>query len=336
MAGRPIYSYGVMLGLSFILGWYATTYFAGKAGFSKKVIMTTLFLAIVGALFGARLLFFLSNPDRPLTIRQFFAFQDGGLVAYGGYLGGIVFAYAYLFLAKQSFFAFSDHAAPQLGLGLGFTRVGCFLYGCDYGKPTDLFWGIKFPRWNFPDLAQYGLVKGSAAFDHHVKKCYQLLTGSGTFGGTNNNPGNLTTEMVAQCKALGAKVGAPVHYERLYNAMDSSFAVHPTQLIASLTGFLIFGFLLWFRPRRKFDGQVLLVFLAIYAVFRFGIEMMRDDLQRGSVGVLSTSQFISLAVLVATGVLWFFLRKRPIREMSPEPAPPAAKEAPKHKRKRRK
>ncbi|MCA9519627.1 MAG: prolipoprotein diacylglyceryl transferase [Myxococcales bacterium] len=320
-SGRPIFSYGVMLGLSFIFGWYLTSYFATKEGFDSKVTGNTLFLAIVGALFGARLLFFVSNPSLPFSLKSFFSYQDGGLVAYGGYLGGIFFSYAYLRWKKNNFFAFADQATPQLALGLGFTRVGCFMYGCDYGRPTDSFLGISFPRWGFDSaLSQYGLHKGSAAFNHHVNKCVQLLNDVGKLGEINYNPGNMTTTMVEQCKAFGAKIHGTKSFEALAQVMTQSFPVHPTQLYASLAGFAIFAFLLWARKHRRFDGQVFLLFLLTYGIFRFLIEFVRDDLQRGNVGVLSTSQFISLLLVGAAGIGWWLL-PRQLNRLTLEPAP---------------
>lgn len=322
-SGRPIFSYGVMLGLSFIFGWYLTSYFATKEGFDRKVTANTLFLAIVGALFGARLLFFVSNPSIPLSFKSFFAYQDGGLVAYGGYLGGIVFSYVYLRLKRNNFFAFADQATPQLALGLGFTRVGCFLYGCDYGRPTDSFLGIHFPRWGFDAaLSQFGLHKGSAAFNHHVNKCVQLLAGVDKLGDIDYNTSNLTATMIEQCKAAGAKVHGTKSFEALAQVMTQSFAVHPTQLYASLAGFAIFGLLLWARSHRRFDGQVFLLFLLVYGAFRFLIEFVRDDLQRGNVGVLSTSQFISLCLVAVAGIAWWLLPRR-LNQLTLDPKAPA-------------
>ncbi|MBU2652501.1 MAG: prolipoprotein diacylglyceryl transferase, partial [Bacteroidetes bacterium] len=43
-----------------------------------------------------------------------------------------------------------DYFAPTLGLGLGITRIGCFLNGCCFGTPTDLPWGIHFPEGSLP------------------------------------------------------------------------------------------------------------------------------------------------------------------------------------------
>ena len=79
----------------------------------------------------------------------------------------------------------------------------------------------------------------------------------------------------------------------------------PTQLLSSGLNFLHCAFLIWFAARhKKADGQVAFLYLMCYSVGRFVLEFFRGDEARGTVGVLSTSQFISL-FLFAAGVLGF-------------------------------
>lgn len=68
----------------------------------------------------------------------------------------------------------------------------------------------------------------------------------------------------------------------------------PTQLISSGLDFLNFFVLVLLSGRVKADGQVAGFYLIFYSVGRFILEFFRGDLIRGSVGVLSTSQFISI------------------------------------------
>lgn len=83
-----------------------------------------------------------------------------------------------------------------------------------------------------------------------------------------------------------------------------SLPVHPTQLYEAFGCLAIFGLGFWgVRPRKRFDGQVMLVFLALYALLRFGLEFIRDDDRGGALG-LSTSQWIGLAILGFVAYLW--------------------------------
>jgi phosphatidylglycerol:prolipoprotein diacylglycerol transferase len=82
-----------------------------------------------------------------------------------------------------------------------------------------------------------------------------------------------------------------------------SLAVYPTQLYEAFGCLAIAAFVaLWVHPRKRFDGQAFCVFLALYAILRFGLEYLRAD-DRGSFLGLSTSQLISLvAAAFALGV----------------------------------
>jgi phosphatidylglycerol:prolipoprotein diacylglycerol transferase len=79
----------------------------------------------------------------------------------------------------------------------------------------------------------------------------------------------------------------------------------PTQLISSALDFAHFFVLCWFASRKKADGQVAGLYLILYSIGRFILEFFRGDLIRGSVGTLSTSQFISIFILIA-GLIVFF------------------------------
>jgi phosphatidylglycerol---prolipoprotein diacylglyceryl transferase len=92
-----------------------------------------------------------------------------------------------------------------------------------------------------------------------------------------------------------------------------SLPVHPTQLYEAIGCLAIAAFLLlWLHPRKRFDGQVLLAFLILYAVLRFGLEYLRAD-DRGALLGLSTSQLIGVAIVLGCAALWQPLRKQRIR-----------------------
>lgn len=88
-----------------------------------------------------------------------------------------------------------------------------------------------------------------------------------------------------------------------------SLPVHPTQLYEALGCLLIGAFLTAILPKKRFDGMIFLLFLALYGVLRFILEYWRDD-DRGGVLSLSTSQWISLAALALAGGLALVWSKR--------------------------
>ena len=80
----------------------------------------------------------------------------------------------------------------------------------------------------------------------------------------------------------------------------------PTQLISSAGMFLIAFLLFGYANRAKKAGQVGAVYLILYSVGRFLVEFLRGDLERGSIGSLSTSQFISIFSFIIGVAIWFF------------------------------
>ena len=85
----------------------------------------------------------------------------------------------------------------------------------------------------------------------------------------------------------------------------------PTQLISSALDFLLCLFLLWFdKKRKKHDGELAAMYLFLYSAGRFFLEFWRGDLERGAVGILSTSQFIGLFTLAAGLIMFLYLQTR--------------------------
>ncbi len=82
----------------------------------------------------------------------------------------------------------------------------------------------------------------------------------------------------------------------------------PTQLVSSAGDFLICAFLLFYARKQRKEGRVAAAYLMLYGTGRFVIEFFRND-YRGSVGVLSTSQLISIAIVTTGVLLWNYARR---------------------------
>jgi phosphatidylglycerol:prolipoprotein diacylglycerol transferase len=94
--------------------------------------------------------------------------------------------------------------------------------------------------------------------------------------------------------------------------------IEPTQLFESAIEFVNFLILLALIRHKKFEGQVMGAYLFLYGVARFFIEYIRDDPDRGSMfgGALTGTQFISICLVIAGGILWL-LRKQPRPQLVP-------------------
>jgi phosphatidylglycerol:prolipoprotein diacylglycerol transferase len=94
------------------------------------------------------------------------------------------------------------------------------------------------------------------------------------------------------------------------NFAPNHVSLVPTQLLSSAFDFFLFFFLCYYDKRKKkHTGEITALYLILYSIGRFIIEFFRGDLIRGSVGVFSTSQFISIFVLIAGVVILIKRRK---------------------------
>lgn len=98
---------------------------------------------------------------------------------------------------------------------------------------------------------------------------------------------------------------------------DTALAVHPTQLYEAGFELCLFWLLLSIRPFKRFHGQLFLVWLSIYPIGRSIIELFRGDKERGIYGFMSTSQYISAAVVIAAISVYIYLRRQRAGETSP-------------------
>jgi len=104
------------------------------------------------------------------------------------------------------------------------------------------------------------------------------------------------------------------YQDGLIGPLDATLPVHPTQLYESASGLLLFALLVWWLPRRRFDGQVFGWYLVGNSAVRFGIEFLRGDYHVRHLGGWATSaQLFCLGLLAAgAGLLWYLgTRQRP-------------------------
>jgi phosphatidylglycerol:prolipoprotein diacylglycerol transferase len=101
-------------------------------------------VGVFGGLLGAKLLWTAEHAgESPLTE---LLFARGGLSWYGGLIGGVGAGLAYIVIRGWPVIAALAAATPALAFGHLIGRIGCFLVGDDYGRPTDLPWGVAFPQ----------------------------------------------------------------------------------------------------------------------------------------------------------------------------------------------
>jgi phosphatidylglycerol:prolipoprotein diacylglycerol transferase len=159
----PIYAYGVMLGTSLIVGWFVAMRLAQQDGVPQQEAGTIYMWSAVWSIIGARLLYVLTNLSDFSGLTEMFMVNRGGLVAYGGMIGGFLASWYGCRKRGIELLRWADVSAPSVVLGTAITRIGCFLFGCDFGARSDLPWAVRFPGPNA--LAP----QGSPAWQHHVR-----------------------------------------------------------------------------------------------------------------------------------------------------------------------
>ena len=141
--------YGLMYLIGFALAWILARHRAKKtgSGWKKSELPDLITYCALGVIIGARLgyvLFydfsgFISRPWEALMIWK------GGMSFHGGLIGVIFCLYLYSLKTRRPFLAVTDFVAPLAPLGLMLGRIGNFINGELWGRPTDMPWGMIFP-----------------------------------------------------------------------------------------------------------------------------------------------------------------------------------------------
>lgn len=173
-----ITSFGVMMVVAFLVATAVMRRRLNELDRDPRLADDIMVASLIGGLVGAKLyyvaLYWQISPAGPLPL----LFSRGGLVWYGGLIGG---AAAVVWMVRRRADASipfaADLAAPALALGYGIGRIGCFLVGDDYGRPTDSWIGIAFPNGEPPTTAgnlreRFGVDVPAAIPDTQVLEVY--------------------------------------------------------------------------------------------------------------------------------------------------------------------
>jgi len=141
----PVKTWGLLLAVSFGLGIWLSVRRGSSRGLDRDTVLDAAFTVMVSSLIGVRLFFVLTHLDSFDPWWEMFLLWRGGLTLYGGILGAIAAVVWFCRRRGIGFLRLADVLAPQVVLGIGITRLGCFFNGCCYGAPTDGPLGVVFP-----------------------------------------------------------------------------------------------------------------------------------------------------------------------------------------------
>jgi len=144
-----LHMYGLMIAIGFASALLICSRRGKKQGLDEDIIFGIFINAIVGALVGCRLLYYIVELDEIIKNPSILWNFKNGYVVYGGIIGGILFNYVYCRIKKVYFLSYFDLVMPSVAIAQGFGRIGCFCAGCCYGRETASWFGITFHNSGF-------------------------------------------------------------------------------------------------------------------------------------------------------------------------------------------
>jgi phosphatidylglycerol:prolipoprotein diacylglycerol transferase len=140
-----IYSYGVLLAGSYLLGLWLAMRRARSWGLDANRVLDLGIYIIIAALVGAKLLLLIVDFDQfNNSPADLLSLARSGGVFYGGLILAVLVAFWYIARHRLPFWTTCDVFAPGIALGHVTGRLGCLAAGCCYGRPTDVPWAITF------------------------------------------------------------------------------------------------------------------------------------------------------------------------------------------------
>ena len=263
-------SYGLMMVIAFIAAIFLIRRLSRDITPDPQYITNAALYSLIAGVVGARLFYVVHHFEefqgRLLSV---FAIWIGGLELLGGVISAIVVIYFYLRYHKLPVRRYLDILAVGLMLSLAFGRIGCFLNGCCFGKPTDLPWGVRFPYWSHAYHSQVTVDLERNRTEPYMKLPLDF------FFGSSSDPLLKPYEYLT------------VQQREMLKANDQlrSLPVHPTELYSSANGAVLclILYFFWRRARKtgrgpfNKPGQIFGLMFVLYGITRFFIEFLRDD-----------------------------------------------------------
>lgn len=275
--GYHIAFYGIVIGLGMLFGWLIAEWMAKKTGQSTEIYLDFALIAIIVSVIFTRLGYVLFSLDEfidnPLEI---FNFRNGGLMIYGGIFGAVLSAIVFTRIKKYSFWLLADTGCIGLITGQIIGRWGNFFNREAFGKYTD---GPFAMQLNLSDVS----------YDFRMPKV------------------NLMEKFE----------GRQAAFDRIMEIRDNIMLVdgaeyiqvHPTFLYESLWNLGLLIILILYTKHKKFDGEIMLLYLAGYGLGRIWIEGLRTDQLFLWGTPIPISQLIS-ALIVITALAMIIIKRR--------------------------
>ncbi len=267
-------SYGLMMVVGFLAAVYVIRRLSRNITPDPQMITNGSLYSLIAGVVGARVFFVIHYFDlfRGDLLRVF-AIWQGGLELLGGVIGALGVLILYMHYHKLPIRRYLDILAIGLMLALCFGRIGCFLNGCCFGKPSELPWSVRFPYGSYSYLSQ---VEPDTARNRPAP---QIELPDDFFGYFDED--NIWRQELKPYEQL-----SPLQQQMVTTGPYRCLPVHPTQLYSSSNAALLalLLYLFWKRSQSEPAGKLFarpgstfaLMFI-LYGITRFCIEFLRDD-----------------------------------------------------------
>jgi phosphatidylglycerol:prolipoprotein diacylglycerol transferase len=152
-----IYTFGLLLASAYVAAFWWLTREGRREGLNVDALTSLGFWAIAGAVVGAKALMIVRDlPDYLTTTSNVFSWSVLSSAGdfYGGFIGALIASAVFFWRdSRLPFWRTADLCGPAIALGQAIGRVGCFMAGDDYGRPTHVAWAVTFSD---PDAARIG------------------------------------------------------------------------------------------------------------------------------------------------------------------------------------
>jgi phosphatidylglycerol:prolipoprotein diacylglycerol transferase len=306
-----------MMVLGFLAGFLLVKRLSRDISPNPQFITNVALYALIPGIAGARTFFVIHHFSHfQGRLASVFAVWQGGLEFYGGVICAIPVIVLYLRHHKLPIRRYFDILAIGLMLGLAFGRIGCFLNGCCFGRPTQLPWAIRFPYGSFAYRSQaYWNPKR-----HRLQPQLELPAEFSIYRSNENGihpqhlvPYEQLTQRQKDMVSSGEYRCLPVHATQLYSSGN-----------ALLLCFILY--IIWRRSQESSNstntkklltepGLAFSSAFIIYGIARFFLEHLRDD-NPFEVDSLTISQLLSIASIVLGAVLIAILHRIKSKRLS--------------------
>lgn len=338
--GVPVRGYGVMLMLGVISAVAIANRRIERIGVSRDAFLSLALWVILGGLAGARLFYVVQkwNELGESLIEKIsvaFQFTEGGLVVYGSVLGGMAGLVIWTWRNRVRPLPLLDAVVPAFFIGLALGRIGCLLNGCCYGGVCDSHLpSVTFPPGSpaYMDQLEHGQLLGMRTTKgEDDARLIESLDEEGWALSRGLRKGQILKKInifvappspVDPTAPPELEASLMVDERRISVPAESfpkrSLPVHPSQIYASISGFLLCLWALSISQWEKRPGLVFGAGWVAYGIVRILEEIIRVD-EHGVFGTpLSISQWVSVLGIVAGVFILFWSFRYGFRPQEPQ------------------